>query len=194
MAKKEYSKAQIAAFAKWKQRQYYWKKSKQKRAKSTFDLSPRHPAGFFKQCLSEINIQHMYKVSSDEELESLRLTSFLLINLVEKIKDTKSTWADKMKVERSALGQLKFYYISLIEYNYPILVHDMKQMDKLDKACKMSMKDYIASCKSGALIDTDGEGVYATKDHVIENLVISPSQIKNGWQRPEFEYVCWYNK
>jgi hypothetical protein len=71
-----------------------------------------------------------------------------------------------------------------------------------EKDIKWSKKDYgdlftiekfIEHCKCGALIDYDGHGNYATKD-LVSNIIVRPSDVKNGTILKKYKYIMWYNK
>lgn len=56
--------------------------------------------------------------------------------------------------------------------------------------------EFKGMCDSGALIDYDGMGVWATETHHDDSgNWIYPSQIKKGMKAPKgFTHVEWYNK
>lgn len=57
----------------------------------------------------------------------------------------------------------------------------------------MTLVEYIESCMSGCLIDSDGSGYYATDKHRTD-LPAFPSHVSKGDIFTKFSHVCWYNK
>ena len=70
---------------------------------------------------------------------------------------------------------------------------ELRPFSELDKECRMDIKDFTECCKEGFLTSWDGVGYYATEDSV-SWLVASTYAFKHGMIRPDFDYVCWYNK
>lgn len=71
---------------------------------------------------------------------------------------------------------------------------ESKPYDALDTKCQMPLDEFISACKEGAIMNSDGFGVYADKDKVYRGFEVSPWEIVNGFIRRDFEFVCWYNK
>lgn len=57
----------------------------------------------------------------------------------------------------------------------------------------MTREEFESACKSGCFIDYDGHGCYATEIEM-SKIVIVPSDLRNGWQYPDFTHVVWFNK
>lgn len=70
---------------------------------------------------------------------------------------------------------------------------EMKPMDDLDKECLMTINEFKSHCRYGGIMDSDGVGYYAT-DKEVSNIEASPRAFVDGIIRPDFTYVCWYNK
>lgn len=58
---------------------------------------------------------------------------------------------------------------------------------------RMSIEDFKANVECGGFIDYDGFGTYIM-DEKLSNIDISPSDVKAGMVRPEFEEIMWFNK
>lgn len=55
-----------------------------------------------------------------------------------------------------------------------------------------TFKEFIDACRSGAFIDTDGSGLYATEDKA-SDIAIYPSDVLSGEVRSDFTHVVWFN-
>jgi len=55
------------------------------------------------------------------------------------------------------------------------------------------LKDFINCCKSGALIDSDGWGEYATAT-MVSNIRVKPSDYNSGKLKMQHTHVLWYNR
>ncbi len=83
------------------------------------------------------------------------------------------------------------------------LAHADKMMRKLQepsltynkkwKGKKMELEDFVAASVSKEIIDTDGEGYYATETAKTDVLV-RPSDITENIYRTDFPYVLWIPK
>lgn len=63
----------------------------------------------------------------------------------------------------------------------------------IDKCGSMiPVKNFIAMCECGALIDYDGIGYYAEKDKV-SDIMIKPSDVVYGISE-EYSYILWFNR
>lgn len=69
----------------------------------------------------------------------------------------------------------------------------MKDLEDFDKECLMTLESFIAYCESGAFIDSDGFGCYATETQV-SDIELVPSHITSGNYRKDFSHICWYNR
>ena len=69
----------------------------------------------------------------------------------------------------------------------------MEHMSDLDKRCRMDIDRFKEDCECGGFVDSDGIGYYATED-MVSNIEAIPSAFAAGHIRPDFKYVCWYNK
>jgi hypothetical protein len=58
---------------------------------------------------------------------------------------------------------------------------------------QMSLEEFIENVMSGGFIDYDGYGKY-TKDGMMSNIVIYPSDITSGLYRKDFETIVWFNR
>ena len=54
-------------------------------------------------------------------------------------------------------------------------------------------EDFCSIVESGAVINSDGFGNYATATHETD-IEFLPSDFKQGKNRQEFTHVVWYNK
>jgi hypothetical protein len=59
--------------------------------------------------------------------------------------------------------------------------------------CREHDKNCKCEYKCGALIDYDGHGYYANKD-LVSNIVVRPSDIKNGTILKKYKYIMWFNR
>ena len=57
----------------------------------------------------------------------------------------------------------------------------------------MSLEHFIENVKCGGFIDYDGHGYYV-KDGKETNIMIHPSDVKEGAIRTEFDTIIWYNR
>ena len=57
----------------------------------------------------------------------------------------------------------------------------------------MSLEDFKDCVKSGGFIDYDGWGYYV-KDGMESDIVISPSDVKHGAVRKDFDTIIWFNR
>lgn len=57
----------------------------------------------------------------------------------------------------------------------------------------MTIKDFIANCECGNLIDSDGYGVYI-KDGKETDIEICPSDVEYNVIRGDFTEMIWFNK
>lgn len=57
----------------------------------------------------------------------------------------------------------------------------------------MTLDEFIAACKEGWFVDSDGTGYYG-KDGKETDVYIYPSDISHRAIRKEFDSVIWYNK
>lgn len=83
------------------------------------------------------------------------------------------------------------------------MAHADKMMRKLQepsltynkkwKGQKMELEDFIAASVAKEIVDTDGEGYYATETAKTDVLV-RPSDITENIYRTEFPYVLWIPK
>ena len=70
---------------------------------------------------------------------------------------------------------------------------ELRQFENIDRECRVSIKDFTEWCRSGCVSNYDGVGYYATEDKV-SWLIASTYAFRNNMIRPDFKYVCWYNK
>lgn len=61
------------------------------------------------------------------------------------------------------------------------------------KGKKLELEDFVAASVSKEIVDTDGEGYYATETAKTDVLV-RPSDILENIYRTEFPYVIWFPK
>lgn len=73
------------------------------------------------------------------------------------------------------------------------MVKTPKYEDLPDYGDVMTLKKFISCCKSGGFIDYDGSGNYI-KDGKMSNISISPSDIKFGNVRKDFDQIIWFNR
>lgn len=57
----------------------------------------------------------------------------------------------------------------------------------------MSLANFIECVKDGEFIDYDGFGYYV-RDGKESNIIIHPSDVKNGNIRKDFDTIIWYNR
>lgn len=68
-----------------------------------------------------------------------------------------------------------------------------RPMEGLDIECKMPIEMFTKYCKMDVITSWDGTGNYADEDKVYF-LNAAPWAFYNDFIRPDFKYVCWYNK
>lgn len=61
------------------------------------------------------------------------------------------------------------------------------------KGKKMELEDFIAASVSKEIVDTDGEGYYATETAKTD-VIVRPSDILENIYRTDFPYVLWIPK
>lgn len=57
----------------------------------------------------------------------------------------------------------------------------------------MTLEDFKESCESGAFIDYDGFGYYATAKKMTHKIIL-PSDVKKGRCKSEYTHVVWFNR
>ena len=57
----------------------------------------------------------------------------------------------------------------------------------------LTMEEFINCCKTGALIDDDGYGNYATAT-LVSDIIVRPSDHNNGKLKMQHTHVLWYNR
>ena len=57
----------------------------------------------------------------------------------------------------------------------------------------MTMNAFIDCCESGAFINYDGYGNYATIDQTT-SLIVTPSDVTSGKVDKSYTHVVWYNR
>lgn len=57
----------------------------------------------------------------------------------------------------------------------------------------LTLNEFVESCESGALINYDGFGNYATED-LCSDILVYPSDITANRYRRDFSNVVWYNR
>lgn len=78
-------------------------------------------------------------------------------------------------------------YRTMLPYPVELNVYDNKNGELF------SIEEFIDYCESGAFIDYDGTGYYATET-LKSYIEICPSDIKRGIYRKDFTHVVWYNR
>lgn len=111
---------------------------------------------------------------------------------IDEIFDNTNSYDEYLQISKP-FREIEFYARTAQILNTPesdIILHPHSE---LDKECLMLIEDFKRSCKLGCIIYSNGFGRYATDTHVT-NLTANPRAFKEGHIRPDFKYVCWYNK
>lgn len=73
------------------------------------------------------------------------------------------------------------------------LIKEPTMGDIPDYGDHMTLEEFVEACKTGAFINYDGFGNYATKD-TCSDIQIYPSDITAGKYRSDFTHVIWFNR
>jgi len=82
------------------------------------------------------------------------------------------------------------------EVIYETILKKKKQFTNISNiGSHMILQDFIDLCNSGAFIDYDGHGYYATKNKE-SKIIVKPSDIASGniTKNKKFTHVVWYNR
>lgn len=93
----------------------------------------------------------------------------------------------KSQPELKTLQQLERQYKLLLDES------DFNLHDIPDYGDKISLEDFILCCKSGAFINYDGFGCYATETQE-SDIEIYPSDVVANEYRKDFPFIIWYNR
>jgi len=130
-----------------------------------------------------------YLNKTREELIEIRKQAEDRIN---EIFENTNSYNEYLQISKPFI-EIEFYARTAQILNTPesdIILHPHNE---LDKKCLMSIEDFKQNCKDRSITCEDGFGKYSTDTHVT-NLAASLRAFEEGYIRPDFKYVCWYNK
>jgi hypothetical protein len=98
------------------------------------------------------------------------------------------SWQEMLIKTREVKEKMAYADKMMRKLQEPTLTYNKKWKGK-----KMELEDFVAASVSKEIIDTDGEGYYATETAKTDVLV-RPSDIAENIYRTDFPYVLWIPK
>ena len=123
----------------------------------------------YAQWRQEYNVLEIENLEAEERCAKEGDDWFVMLNKTSEIKK-KMAVADKM----------------MRKLQEPSLTYNKKWKGK-----KMELEDFIAASVAKEIVDTDGEGYYATETAKTD-IIVRPSDIIENIYRTDFPYVLWF--
>lgn len=98
------------------------------------------------------------------------------------------SWQEMLVKTREIKEKMAYADKMMRKLQEPSLTYNKKWKGK-----KMELEDFIAASVSKEIVDTDGEGYYATETAKTD-VIVRPSDILENIYRVDFPYVLWIPK
>ena len=99
-----------------------------------------------------------------------------------------NSWQEMLIKTREIKEKMAYADKMMRKLQEPSLTYNKKWKGK-----KMELEDFIAASVSKEIVDTDGEGYYATETAKTD-VIVRPSDILENIYRVDFPYVLWIPK
>ena len=99
-----------------------------------------------------------------------------------------NTWQEMLVKTKDIKEKMAYADKMMRKLQEPTLTYNKKW-----KGAKMELSKFIETVFANELTDLDGEGYYATETAKTD-IIIRPSDIKEGIYREDFPYILWFAK